>query len=467
MQPSNYRRASPQALAATLDMLRNRFGDRLTENASIRAQHSNTLSRVPSEPPDAVIYPQTTAEIATIVQICAANRVPIIPFGTGTSFEGHTNAPFGGLSIDTSRMKRIIAINAEDLDCVVEAGVTRRELNDDIRHQGLFFPVDPGADASLGGMTSTRASGTNAVRYGTMKDNILALTVVLPNGDIVKTGGRARKSSAGYDLTRLFVGAEGTLGVVTEITLRLHGIPEQISSGICAFPTIRAACDAVVCIIQSGVPIARIEFFDEVQVKACNAYSKLDLPEVPILFVEFHGGPAAVTEAIERFGEVARQFDGDQFGWATKSEDRNRLWTARHNAYWAASALRPAAKGIPTDVCVPISRLADCVTETKADIATTGLIAPIIGHVGDGNFHVLPLIDPADPVELACGFALVDRMVARAIAMQGTCTGEHGVGQSNRKYLPLEHGDAGIALMRTIKQGLDPLGIMNPGKIFF
>jgi D-lactate dehydrogenase (cytochrome) len=465
VKASEFQRPPPDILAAVMRGLRDLLGDRLTENATIREQHANMLSRVPNEPPDAVAYPESTEDVAAIVKLCAAHRVPVIPFGTGTSFEGHINAPFGGLSIDTSRMKRIIAVNAEDLDCVVEAGVTRLELNDHIRQQGLFFPIDPGADASLGGMISTRASGTNAVRYGTMKDNVLALTAVLPNGAIVKTGGRARKSSAGYDLTRLFVGAEGTLGVVTEIVLRLHGIPEQICGGFCPFPTIRAACDAAIRTIQFGIPIARIEFLDEVQVKACNSYSKLDLPELPILFVEFHGGPASVAEQIERFGEIAGDLDSGEFVWATKPEDRTRLWTARHNAFWAAGALRPGAKGIPTDVCVPISRLADCLTQTKADIEATKLIAPIVGHVGDGNFHVLPLVDPADPAELDRAFAFVDRMVARAIAMEGTCTGEHGIGQANRKYMPMEFGPAAMTLMRTIKQAVDPLGIMNPGKV--
>ncbi|TAK48722.1 MAG: FAD-binding protein [Xanthobacteraceae bacterium] len=465
--PSRSPRVSSHAVAAALDALRPQFGDRLTENPTIRTQHANTLSRVPSEPPDAVIFPLTTDEVAAIVRTCAAHSVPMIPFGTGTSFEGHVNAPRGGLSIDTLRMKRIVAVNADDLDCVVEAGVTRMELNDHVRQQGLFFPIDPGADASLGGMAATRASGTNAVRYGTMRDNVLALTVVLPNGEIVRTAGRARKSSAGYDLTRLLIGAEGTLGILTEVTLRLHGLPEQISAGHCPFPDIRAACDTVIRTIQCGVSIARIELLDEVQIKACNAYSRLDLPETPTLFVEFHGGPAAVAEQVERFGDIAREFSSGAFVWADRPEDRTRLWTARHNSYWAACGLRPGAKGIPTDVCVPISQLADCIGETKVDIVATGLVAPIIGHVGDGNFHVLPLVDDSDKAELERAFGFVDRMVARAIAMEGTCTGEHGIGQSNRKYMALEFGDAGLALMRTIKRAIDPLNVMNPGKILF
>ena len=375
------------------------------------------------------------------------------------------NAPHGGISIDTSLMTAIVAVNADDLDCVVEPGVTREALNASLRDKGLFFPIDPGANASLGGMASTRASGTNAVRYGTMKDNVLSLTVVLANGEIARTGGRARKSSAGYDLTRLIIGSEGTLGVIGEIVLKLHGIPEQISAGVCPFPNIAAACQAAIQTIQSGIPIARIELLDEVQVKACNAYSKLDLPETPTLFVEFHGSAAAVVEQSEHFGGIAADHGGGPFAFATRPEDRSRLWKARHDTYWAASALRPKAKGIPTDVCVPISRLAECVEATKADIVATGLTAPIVGHVGDGNFHVLPLIDPDDPAEVAIGLAFVDRMVARAIAMGGTSTGEHGIGQANMKYMALEFDGAALGMMKAVKQALDPHNIMNPGKL--
>jgi D-lactate dehydrogenase (cytochrome) len=445
--------------------LRHQFGDRYADGEAIRRQHANTLSRVPNEPPDAVVFPRTASEVADIVRVCFGHRVPVIPFGTGSSFEGHVNAPYGGISIDTSLMKAILAVNAEDLDCVVEAGVTREALNESLRDTGLFFPIDPGANASLGGMASTRASGTNAVRYGTMKDNVLSLTVVLANGQIARTGGRARKSSAGYDLTRLIVGAEGTLGVITEIVLKLHGIPEQISAGFCPFPNIAAACRAAIETIQSGIPIARVELLDEVQVKACNAYSKLDLPELPILFVEFHGSAAGVVEESERFGSIAAALGGGPFAFATRAEDRSRLWKARHDAYWAASALRPGARGIPTDVCVPISRLAECVEETKADILATGLTAPIVGHVGDGNFHVLPLIDPDNPGEVAAGLAFVDRMVGRALAMGGTATGEHGIGQANMKYMALEYDSAALAMMKAVKQALDPHDIMNPGKL--
>jgi D-lactate dehydrogenase (cytochrome) len=330
---------------------------------------------------------------------------------------------------------------------------------------GLFFPIDPGADASIGGMVGTRASGTNAVRYGTMKDNVLALTVVTPNGDVVRTSRRAKKTSAGYDLTRLFVGSEGTLGIVTEITLKLHGIPEAISAGVCPFPSVRAACDATILAIQSGLPVARIELLDEVQVRACNLHSKLALPETPMLFVEFHGTEAGVAEQAERFGEIATECGGGPFDWATRAEDRSRLWQARHDAYWASMALRPGAKGVSTDVCVPISRLAECVEATKRDIEETGLVAPIVGHVGDGNFHVLPLVDMDDDGDVARAKAFVERLVDRALAMEGTCSGEHGVGQKKMKYLEAEHGPEALDLMRVLKRAIDPLDIMNPGKI--
>jgi D-lactate dehydrogenase (cytochrome) len=458
-------RSTPDALAAALSQLRARFGERLAEGEAIRRQHGNQLSEVPNEPPDAVLFPETTAEVADAVRICATSRLPIIPFGAGSSFEGHVNAPFGGLSIDTSRMKAIVAVRADDLDCTVEAGVTRSELSRHLRDSGLFFPIDPGADASLGGMVATRASGTNAVRYGTMRDNVLALTIVLPDGSIARTGTRARKSSAGYDLTRLIIGSEGTLAVVTEITLRLCGVPEDISGGVCPFPSVEAACDAVITTIQAGIPVARIELMDEIQVRACNAYSRLSLPETPLLFLEFHGSAAGVAEQSARFSEIAGEYGGGPFDWATRPEDRSRLWRARHDAYWAGRALRPTAKGISTDVCVPISQLAACVAETKADIAASGLMAPIVGHVGDGNFHVLPLIDFTDAVDVERGRAFVDRLVKRALAFGGTSTGEHGIGQSNRKYLMLEFDQAALGLMRAIKCAVDPDNIMNPGKV--
>ncbi|CAM5217731.1 D-lactate dehydrogenase (cytochrome) OS=Bosea thiooxidans OX=53254 GN=ARD30_05160 PE=4 SV=1 [Bosea thiooxidans] len=367
--------------------------------------------------------------------------------------------------IDMSQMKRIIAVHAEDLDVVVEAGVTRKELNEHLRDQGLMFPIDPGADASIGGMAATRASGTNAVRYGTMKDNVLALTAVMADGSVVKTSTRARKTSAGYDLTRLLVGSEGTLGIITEVTLKLHGIPEAIAAGVCPFPSVKAACDATILTIQTGLPVARIELLDDVMIRGVNLHAKLGLPETTMLFVEFHGTEAGVAEQSERFGEIAAEFGGGPFEWATKAEDRSKLWQARHDAYWAAKALRPGFDSVATDVCVPISRLAECVEETKRDIEETGLIAPIAGHVGDGNFHTQPLVDLSDTAEVERAQAFIDRLVKRALAMGGTCTGEHGVGQKKMKYLEQEHGAEALAVMRTLKRALDPQNILNPGKI--
>jgi D-lactate dehydrogenase (cytochrome) len=362
-------------------------------------------------------------------------------------------------------MNRVLAVHAEDLDCVVEPGVTRKQLNAYLRDQGVFFPIDPGADATLGGMAATRASGTNAVRYGTIKDNVLALNAVLANGELIATARRARKSAAGYDLTRLMVGSEGTLGVITELTLRLFGIPEAIAGGICPFPTVAAACEATIATIQSGIPVARIELLDALQVKAVNAFSKLSLPERPLLCVEFHGSTAGVAEQSERFGVIAADLGGGPFEWATKAEDRSRLWQARHDAYWACMGLRPGAKAIASDVCVPISRLAECVTATQADVAASRLVAPIVGHVGDGNFHLSLLVDMADTDEVRRAEGLLERLVERALAMEGTCTGEHGVGQGKMKYLAREHGDAALAAMRAIKTALDPQNILNPGKI--
>jgi D-lactate dehydrogenase (cytochrome) len=452
-------------IAALSAELVKRYDDRVVTSAAVREQHGHSLTWVKNQPPDVVVYPRTTEEVSEIVKLCAAHDVPVIPYGTGTSLEGHINAPFGGVSVDVSLMKRIIAVHDEDLDCVVEPGVTRKELNEHLRDKGLFFPIDPGADASIGGMVATRASGTNAVRYGTMKDAVLSLTVVMPNGEIVKTASRAKKSSAGYDLTRLFIGSEGTLGVITEITLKLHGIPEAISAGICPFPSVKAACDAVIMTIQSGIPMARIELLDEVQVRAVNSHAKLTLPESPLLLLEFHGSEAGVQEQAERFGEIAAEFGGGPFEWATKPEERSKLWQARHDAYWAARGLRPGAQSVATDVCVPISRLAECVDETKRDIVESGLIAPIVGHVGDGNFHVQPLVNMDDPAEIAACEAFVDRLVKRALSMEGTCTGEHGIGQKKMKYLEIEHGPAALELMRGLKRAVDPHNIMNPGKI--
>ena len=458
-------RPAAAALEAVTRALAARFGNRLVTSTAVREQHGHTLSWTPNQPPDAVVYPQNTDEVADIVKLCATHLVPVIPFGTGTSLEGHVNAPFGGVCVDTSMMKAVKAVHAQDLDCVVEPGITRKALNEYLRDQGLFFPIDPGADASLGGMASTRASGTNAVRYGTMKDNVLALEVVTPQGAIVRTARRAKKTSAGYDLTRLYIGAEGTLGIITEITLKLHGIPEAIAGGICPFPTVRAACDATIATIQSGLPVARIELLDAMQVKACNMHSKLGLPETPLLFLEFHGSEGSVAEQSERFGEIAAEFGGGEFTWTVRPEERTRQWQARHDAYWASLLLRPGARPISTDVCVPISRLADCVEETQADIAASGLIAPLVGHVGDGNFHLGILVDMDAPAEIAGAEAFLDRLVRRAIAMDGTCTGEHGVGQKKMKYLEEEHSVATLDVMRLLKRSMDPLNIMNPGKI--
>ncbi|MDQ0348437.1 FAD-binding oxidoreductase [Ancylobacter vacuolatus] len=441
------------------------FGERLAIGRAIREQHANTITWLANEAPDAVVFVESTEEVQLVVRACARHGVPVIAFGTGSSLEGQINAPQGGLSIDLSRMNRVLSVHPEDLDCVVEPGVTRKQLNEHLRDAGLFFPIDPGADASLGGMASTRASGTNAVRYGTMKDNVVALTAVLANGEVITTARRAKKSAAGYDLTRLLVGAEGTLGIITSLTLRLAGIPEAISGGVCAFPTIRAACDAVILTIQSGLPVARIELLDEVQVRACNAYSKLDLAEQPTLFVEFHGTEASVHEQSERFSEIAAEYGGGGFRWATRPEERTKLWQARHDAYWACLPLKPGAKALATDVCVPLSRLADCVDETKRDIEEMGMLAPIVGHVGDGNFHTVTLVDMSDPQDVAKAKDFISRMVKRSLAMGGTATGEHGVGQGKRGYMEAEHGAATLDAMRAIKQALDPQNIMNPGKI--
>ncbi len=458
-------RPAPEVIAKVVAELTRDFGNRCVTSKAVREQHANTLTWTENQPPDAVVYPMTTEEVVQIVKLCALHKVPIIAFGIGSSFEGHVNAPIGGVSVDTSMMKAIKEVHAEDLDCVIEPGVTRKQLNEYLRDQGLFFPIDPGADASLGGMTATRASGTNAVRYGTMKDNVIALKAVLANGDVITTARRAKKTSAGYDLTRLFVGSEGTLGIITEITLKLQGIPEAISAAVCSFPSVKDACDTAIMTIQSGIPIARVELLDAVAIRATNLYSKLDLPEKPMLLVEFHGSDSSVKEQAERFGEIAAGFGSSNFQWTTKPEERTRLWQARHDSYWASMALRPGAKGISTDVCVPISRLAECVDESIRDLETTGLIGPIVGHVGDGNFHVLPLIDMDDPGEIEKGKAYVGRLVERALAMGGTCTGEHGVGQGKMKYLEKELGPESLAAMRLIKRAFDPENIMNPGKI--
>jgi D-lactate dehydrogenase (cytochrome) len=442
-----------------------RFGNHLVTSQAVREQHGNTTTWIRNQPPDAVLFPQGTADVQETVRLCAAHRVPVIAFGTGTSLEGQINAPRGGICLDFRDMNRVVAVHPEDLDCVVEPGVTRKQLNEHLRDQGLFFPIDPGADASLGGMAATRASGTNAVRYGTMKDNVLALKAVLASGELMSSARRAKKTSAGYDLTHLLIGAEGTLGIITELTLKLSGIPEAISSGICPFPSVEAACNATILTIQSGIPVARIELLDELQVRASNAYSKLGLPESPMLLVEFHGSDAGVAEQSQRFGEIAKELGGGPFEWATRAEDRSRLWQARHDAYWAQCALRPGSRALATDVCVPISRLAECVTETQRDIAASNLLGPIVGHVGDGNFHVGILVDMNDRDEIVRVEEFLERLAERALAMDGTCTGEHGVGQGKMKYLNAEHGKPALAAMRAIKKALDPLDILNPGKI--
>lgn len=452
-------------IALVLPMLKQRFGERFQIGESFREQHSHTTTYLPSQRPDGVVFVEAAAEVQEIVRVCAAHRVPIIPFGTGSSLEGQVNAPSGGISVDFTRMNRILSVNAEDLDCTVEPGVTREDLNTYLRDTGLFFPIDPGANASLGGMTATRASGTNAVRYGTMKDNVLALTVVTADGEEIRTARRARKSSAGYDLTRLFVGSEGTLGMITSITLRLQGIPAKISGGVCAFPTLEDACNAVIMTIQLGIPVARIELLDEMQIRACNAYSKLSYAERPTLFVEFHGTEETVALQAAQFREIAADFGGDEFVYTANAEERSQLWKARHNAYWASRALAPELAALSTDVCVPISRLAECVAATQADIREQGFLAPIVGHAGDGNFHVLLLFNDKDAADVEKAEAFLERLNGRALALDGTCTGEHGIGQGKIGYLEQELGSA-LPAMRAIKASLDPDNIFNPGKIF-
>ena len=447
-----------------MDTLRARFDERFTTSAAVCEQHGKDESYHQPHAPDAVVFPDSTEEVAEIVRLCAAHRVPIIPFGTGTSLEGHVAALRGGICIDMSRMNRVLRVGAEDLDCTVEAGVTRKQLNAHLRDTGLFFPIDPGADASIGGMTSTRASGTNAVRYGTMRENVLSLTVVLPDGKVIRTARRARKSAAGYDLTRLFVGAEGTLGVITEITLRLHGIPEAISAAVCPFPTIEDAVDTVIQTIQAGVPVARIELLDDIQIDAVNRYSKTNYKVAPTLFFEFHGTPTGVADQTDVVKGIAADHGGVQFHWTTSPEERSKLWQARHDAYYAALALRPGSKGWATDVCVPISRLAECISETKKEIAQSFVPSALVGHVGDGNFHLSFMIDPDNPDEIAEAARLNESMVRRALAMDGTCTGEHGIGWGKMDLLIAEHGDA-VDAMRTLKRAFDPDNIMNPGKI--
>lgn len=454
-----------QSIDQAVAILKQKFGDRLSQSESVRSHHSHTTSRIPQQLPDAVIFAQSAEDVSDVISVCHDTGCPVIAFGVGSSLEGHVNAPYGGICIDMNGMDKILQVNSEDMDVVIQPGVTREALNEHLRDTGLFFPIDPGANASLGGMAATRASGTNAVRYGTMKDNILALEAVLPDGRIIRTGGRARKSSAGYDLTRLLIGSEGTLGVITELTLKLQGIPEMIAGGICSFPSIKAACQAVIQTIQYGIPVARIELLDELQIKACNAYSGLSLPLTPLLLLEFHGTEQSVAEQADLFKMIASDHTDQDFIWTTDPEERKKLWKARHDAYYATMAMMPGAVGQSTDVCVPISRLAECVEETRLDIEQTGLVSTIIGHVGDGNFHCLPMCMPDDQETQDKITAFTKRLSQRALDFGGTCTGEHGIGQGKQSYLRAELGEA-VEVMESIKQTLDPKGIMNPGKIF-
>lgn len=459
-------RTSRAQVPDTISALREFLGERLSTSPSILDRHGSDLSYHAPALPDAVAFAQSLDEVVRIVKICAANGTPIIPYGTGTSLEGHVMASEGGISLDVTQMDKILKVNVEDMDAVVQPGVTRKALNAHIHDTGLFFPIDPGADASLGGMAATRASGTNAVRYGTMRENTLALQVVTPDGNVIRTGGRARKSAAGYDLTRLFVGSEGTLGVITEVTVRLHGIPEKIAAAVCSFDSLAGAVNTVIATIQSGIPIARIELLDDAQMKCVNAYSKLTYPEKDTLFMEFHGTAAGVKEQAELVQSIASDNGGGNFTWTAQTEDRAKLWQARHDVVWSVKSARPGCELFITDVCVPISHLTDVIVETKRDIDANGFLAPIVGHAGDGNFHLAVAVDPKDPGYMGRVEALSDRMVERALAAGGTCTGEHGVGLGKTKFLAAEHGPEAVAVMHTLKRALDPQNIMNPGKIF-
>jgi len=460
-RPEPLRKPFPAELLAALQA---RFGERVTTAAAALEHHGKDESAHETAPPDAVVFPETTVEVAEIVKLCGRHGVPVIAFGAGSSLEGHVLAIHGGVSLDLTRMNRILAVNVDDLDATVEAGVTRLQLNQHLNGTGLFFPIDPGADATLGGMAATRASGTNAVRYGTMRENVMGLTVVLADGRVIRTGGRARKSSAGYDLTRLFVGSEGTLGIITEITLRLYPQPEAVSAAVCAFPSVDAAVRTVIQTIQLGVPIARCELLDALTIRAVNRVSKLGLREAPMLFCEFHGSPASVAEQAQTVQEIAKELGGMDFEWATQQEDRTRLWLARYEAYPACRQLRPGNRAFSTDVCVPISRLAECIAESNKDIAKASMPVALFGHVGDGNFHLVVLIDPDNPTDADEADALNRRVVERALRMGGTCTGEHGIGYGKLDFLDAEHGDA-VSVMSAIKKALDPANLMNPGKV--
>ena len=448
-----------------ISKIKEKYGQQFSESKSIREQHSHTMTIHESELPDGVLFASNKNDVSDTVKICNEFGCPIIPFGVGSSFEGHVNAPFGGLSIDLNNMNEILNVYQDDLLVTVQPGVTREQLNTHLRDTGLFFPIDPGANASIGGMTSTRASGTNAVRYGTMKDNVVSIEAVMPNGEIIKTSNKAKKSSAGYDLTRLLVGSEGTLGIITEITLKLYGIPEVIAGGRVSFSSIKDAADTVITTIQSGIPVARIELLDAMQVKACNLYSKLSLPEEPLLLLEFHGSEKSVEEQTELFGEIAIDFGGKNYEWTSNNEDRNKLWKARHDAYWAARSYMPGTEMYSTDVCVPISKLSDCIVETVKDLEENNLVGPIASHAGDGNFHVAVMLDTNNKNEVAKLGPFLDRLSDRAIKMDGTCTGEHGIGQGKRKYMYNELGNS-VAVMEAIKKSFDPNLIMNPGKLF-
>ena len=448
-----------------ISKIKDKFGQQFSDSKSIREQHSHTMTIHESELPDGVLFASNKNDVSDAVKICNDFRCPIIPFGVGSSFEGHVNAPFGGLSIDLNNMNEILNVYQDDLLVTVQPGVTREQLNTHLRDTGLFFPIDPGANASIGGMSSTRASGTNAVRYGTMKDNVVSIEAVMPNGEIIKTSNKAKKSSAGYDLTRLLVGSEGTLGIITEITLKLYGIPEVIAGGRVSFTSIKDAADTVITTIQSGIPVARIELLDAIQVKACNNYSKLSLPEEPLLLLEFHGSKKSVDEQSELFGEIALEFGGNNYEWTSNNEERNKLWKARHDAYWAARSYMPGTEMYSTDVCVPISRLSECIVETVKDLNDNDLIGPIASHAGDGNFHVAVMLDTNNENEVSKLGPFLDRLSDRAIKMDGTCTGEHGIGQGKRKYMYNELGNS-VDVMEAIKKSFDPNLIMNPGKLF-
>ena len=443
------------------------LGDRLTTNDAIRQQHSRGEDTTAPTMPDAVAFVQTTEEVSEILKLCHQYGVAVTPFGAGTSLEGHVNPVRAGISLDLSRMTGILEINAEDMDGLIEPGVTRQQLNEDLRDQGLFFPVDPGSVCTIGGMCATRASGTNAVRYGTIRENVLGLEVVLADGRVIHTGGRTRKAANGYDLTRLFIGSEGTLGVITKIRLRLHGIPEATSAAVCQFPTLADAVNSVITTMQLGIPVARIELLDEVQMAACIAYSKLEgYVAAPTLFLEFHGTEAGVAEQAESVQAITAEHGGSGFAWARDAQTRNKLWKARHDAYWACLAAQPGSRGIATDVCVPISRLAEALLGAKRDIEESGLMAPIVGHVGDGNFHTVILVDESKPGALDAAWELDKKIVKRALDLGGTCSGEHGIGLGKREFLEAEHGPEAMAVMRSLKVAMDPRGILNPGKIF-